>query len=50
MRQRRTVGRRDPAEGVDRAGWYAFWWPLAKVAIGVAAVDRRNTVIDSYAP
>ena len=31
-------------------GWYAVWWPLAKTAIGVAAVDRRNTVIDSYAP
>jgi hypothetical protein len=31
-------------------GWYAVWWPLAKEAIGVAAVDRRNTVIDSYAP
>ena len=31
-------------------GWYAVWWPLAKLAIGVAAVDRRNTVIDSYAP
>ena len=31
-------------------GWYAVWWPLAKEAIGVAAVDRRNTVVDSYAP
>ena len=31
-------------------GWYAVWWPLAKEAIAVAAVDRRNTVIDSYAP
>jgi hypothetical protein len=31
-------------------GWYAVWWPLAKEAIGVAAVDRRNTVVDSYPP
>lgn len=31
-------------------GWYAVWWPLAKEAIAVAAVDRRNMVMDSYAP
>jgi hypothetical protein len=31
-------------------GWYAVWWPIAKEAIAVAAVDRRNTVMDSYAP
>jgi hypothetical protein len=31
-------------------GWYAVWWPVAKEAIAVAAVDRRNTVMDSYAP
>ncbi len=37
-------------KAATRNGWYAVWWPLAKTAIGVAAVDRRNTVIDSYAP
>jgi hypothetical protein len=31
-------------------GWYAVWWPLAKEAIGVAAVDRRGIVMTSYAP
>jgi hypothetical protein len=31
-------------------GWYAVWWPIQKEAIAVAAVDRRNTVMDSYAP
>ena len=31
-------------------GWYAVWWPVANEAIAVAAVDRRNTVIDSYPP
>jgi catechol 2,3-dioxygenase-like lactoylglutathione lyase family enzyme len=31
-------------------GWYAVWWPLAKEAIGVAASNSRNIVIDSFAP
>jgi hypothetical protein len=31
-------------------GWYAVWWPLAKDALGIAAVDNRNIVIDSFAP
>ncbi len=31
-------------------GWYAIWWPGADRALAVASVDRRNTVIDSYAP
>lgn len=31
------------------AGWYTGWWPQAAVALAVATVDRRNTVITSFA-
>ncbi len=30
--------------------WYATWWSGTAEAIGIAAVDTRNTVITSYAP
>lgn len=31
------------------AGWYAAWWPQSALALTVATVDRRNTVISSFA-
>jgi len=31
-------------------GWYATWWPSVAEALGIAAVNSRNTVIDSFAP
>jgi hypothetical protein len=30
------------------AGWYTAWWPQAALAMTVATVDRRNTVISSF--
>lgn len=31
------------------AGWYTAWWPQSALALTVATVDRRNTVISSFA-
>jgi hypothetical protein len=31
-------------------GWYATWWSGVAEALGIAAVNSRNIVIDSFAP